>query len=87
MCSYSARFTPGYWKNHLTYDAKNPSNPWTANYLPQALGNFTVGTAATQPDSTPGPKAKQCAAPVTRQKRRPEGQWRLWKSRKAPSPG
>lgn len=46
VCSYQARLTPGYWKNHLAFDAKNPSNPWVAEYLPQTLGDYAVSTTA-----------------------------------------
>lgn len=42
ICSWMGRLTPGYWKNHLVFDPKNPLNPWVAKYLPQILGNFNV---------------------------------------------
>ena len=46
--------TPGYWKNHLApvTSTCRPSNgcsnngPWTSQYLPQSLGNYSVDTTA-----------------------------------------
>ena len=46
--------TPGYWKNHLapvsaTCAPKNGcsnNGPWTSQYLPQSLGNYSVDTTA-----------------------------------------
>jgi len=46
VCFYNAALTPGYWKNHLTYDSKHPNDPYTAKYLPKSLGNYAVSSTA-----------------------------------------
>lgn len=36
--------TPGYWKNHLTYDSKHPNDPYTKKFLPLSLNGYVVDT-------------------------------------------
>ena len=46
--------TPGYWKNHLApvsatcapKDGCSNNGPWTSQYLPQPIGNYSVDTTA-----------------------------------------
>lgn len=38
--------TPGYWKNHLTYDSKHPNDPYTQKFLTQYLNGYAVDTTA-----------------------------------------
>ena len=46
VCNYNAPLTPGYWKNHLNFDSKHPSDPYTATFLPQSLNGYVVNTTA-----------------------------------------
>jgi hypothetical protein len=46
VCFYNGSLTPGYWKNHLTYDSKHPNDPYTLKFLPKSLGGYTVNTTA-----------------------------------------
>jgi hypothetical protein len=45
--TFAAPLTPGYWKNHLAFDRKNPTLPYTAAYLPIRLGGY-VSPSSTQ---------------------------------------
>ena len=53
-CAAAGTLTPGYWKNHLApvsascKPSQGCSNngPWTSQYLPQSLGNYSVDTTA-----------------------------------------
>lgn len=45
VCTYNARLTPGYWKNHLKYDPKT-LNPYVEAYLPIWLNGYKVDTTA-----------------------------------------
>ena len=56
VCSYRARLTLGYWKNHLAKNGTpgctglpngtgcSKNGPWTKTYLPQFLGGYSVTT-------------------------------------------
>lgn len=56
LCSFSARLTPGYWKNHLgplsactglrlpLGTSCGSNGPWTNSYLPRPLGAYSVNT-------------------------------------------
>ncbi|MFL5963935.1 MAG: hypothetical protein ACJ757_13695 [Gaiellaceae bacterium] len=44
VCDYNGALTPGYWKNHLVLDRKNPLNPYVSEYLPQSIGVYAVNT-------------------------------------------
>jgi hypothetical protein len=44
---FNAALTPGYWKNHLTFDSKHPTAPYTGHFLTICLGGTWNGTDCT----------------------------------------